>query len=117
MQTFLSNTIRFISIHGVACTYKKSTQTYNVETGMTTDVDQSYDITVYPKQIKASQYIYPNLIGKEVVMFYLAANNLAFKPKNGEAIYYNGYAYNIDSYQEHSANGAIVLYRLVGVKG
>lgn len=90
---------------------------YNVELGKPTVTRTEYTVRMYPKQIIANQYNFPALVGKETIMFYLANDGLAFTPKINDEIEYKAKAYKIQNIQEHFADGAIVLYRMVAVRG
>lgn len=90
---------------------------YNVELGKPTVTRTEYTVRMYPKQIIANQYNFPALVGKETIMFYLANDSLAFTPKINDEIEYKSKAYKVQSIQEHFANGAVALYRMVAVRG
>lgn len=118
MNQFLTSTIYFITRHGVLISYKaKGLQTYNPATSVATSSDNSYTVKSYPKHIRANQYNYPSLVGKDVVMFYLANSGLTFTPKAGDEITYNSVVYKVTSLQSHAALGEICLYKIVAVKG
>ncbi len=114
--SFIKATSAAIDRHGISATYKTVTEgTYNVETSSTTNTETSYTIKMYMKQIRENQFSYPNLVGKEAGLFYILGYNLAFNPSVKDVIVYNGTTYTVDSVQSHSANGQIVLYRVLGV--
>ena len=118
MNQFLIATKSFIDTNGISCTYTAVQEgTYNVETGSTTNTETAYTVKMYKKHLKANQYNYPNLVGKDTAMFYLVNDSLAFTPAVRDKITFSGVTYNIDSIQEHSALGAVILYRIVAVKG
>ena len=118
MNKFLSATAQQINLHGASVAYtSKGVQTYNPTTSKSTSTDLDYTVKMYPKHIRANQYNYPDLIGKDVVMFYLANNGLGFVPKIGDYITYNSSKYQVNSFQSHAALGSICLYRIVAVKG
>lgn len=118
MNPFLQSSKRLIARNGVAMKYcVVGATSYNVETGTNTASETEHNIISYPKQINASQYHFPDLIGKESCMFYLANDALLFTPKVGDFIKYKTLKFRISSIQETVAHGAIVLYRLIGVKG
>ena len=115
---FLASTQRMINQHGQSVTYTKVSEgTYNIETGSTTNTDTSYTVKMYKKHIKATQYNYPNLIGKNSAMFYLVNTALDFIPAIRDKITVGGETFEIESIAEHSARGQIVLYKLVAVRG
>lgn len=118
MNLFLDASVRAMNRHGIPLNYAVITDgAYNVETGTLQQVRTNYELKMYPKQIQANSYNFPNLIGKDVCMFYLANYNLPFVPSLGDEITYNGKVFVVQSYQEHAAQGQIVLYRVVGSKG
>ena len=115
---FLRITINAILRHGSNCSYIAVQEgTYNVETGSVTNTETTYAVRMYKKHINASQYSYPNLVGKDAAMFYLANSSLGFNPAVRDKLVFNGVTYMIDSVQEHAAQGVIVLYRILAVKG
>lgn len=118
MNQFLVETKKFILSNGSSCTYKVVQEgSYNVETGGTTNTETSHTVTMYKKHIRANQYNYPNLVGKDAAMFYLANDSISFTPAVRDKINFSGVEYSIDSIQEHSALGQVVLYRIIAVKG
>jgi hypothetical protein len=115
---FLNSTTRMIDQHGQSVTYTKVTEgTYNIETGSTTNTDTTYTVKMYKKHIKSNQYNYPNLIGRNAALFYLANQALAFVPETRDKITVNGEVFEVEAIVEHSARGQIVLYKLIAVKG
>ena len=115
MNLFLSATKRAIARHGVACTYTSLTQgAYDPETGASQQTQVDTAIKAYPKQEVASQWHYPNLIGKEVVRFYILAGIVI--PKINDYIVLNGVKYTVNNFQSHQASGEIILYRVICVK-
>jgi len=118
MNQFLTSTVYFITRHGVDIVYKaRWTQVYNPATSTATVTENSYSIKAYPKHIRASQYSFPEFIGKDVVMFYVANFGLSFTPKAGDEITLNSSVYKVTSLQSHAAQGEVCLYKIVAVKG
>ena len=118
MNPFLNSTKRMIDQHGQSVTYTKVTEgVYNIETGSTTNTDTNYSVKMYKKHIKSTQYNYPNLIGRNAVMFYLVNFELEFTPNIRDKITAGGETFDIESIAEHSARGEIVLYKLIAIKG
>ena len=117
-MSFLTATQGAIYRHGLDLVYTQvTTGAYNVETGQPSITTTSYVCRMYPKHITANQYNYPTMIGKDLVMFYLANSELAFTIKENDTITYRSKIYKIRSYQEHMANGSVTLYRIVAVAG
>lgn len=118
MNQYLAIILRAISQHGETCSYTKVTEgVYNVETGSTSNTDNSYSIKMYKKHIRSTQFNFPNMIGRESALFYLANNKLTFAPAIKDKITINSVVYTIDSITEHSANATVVLYKILAVKG
>jgi hypothetical protein len=111
---FLLASIDAIKRNGTLCTYTKvQVGTYNVETGSVTNTETPYSVYTYKKHIKSNQYSYPNLIGRDAGVFYIANNALAFTPAPKDKILWEGNTYIVDSYEAHSAHSQVVLYRVV----
>jgi hypothetical protein len=72
---------------------------------------------MYKRHIRANQYNYPNLIGQDAALFYLVNYNLVFTPTVRDKILIDSQVYNVDSITEHRANGAIVLYKILALRG
>lgn len=116
MNLFLSATSRAIARHGVDCLYTTFVQgEYDPETGTSSKSQIDTPIKAYPKQEVANQFHMPNLIGKEIVRFYILAGTVV--PKINDSITLNSVKYIIDNFQSHQASGEIILYRIVCVKG
>ncbi len=115
---FLQSTVKLIDLHGQQMTYVAVTEgTYNIETGSTTNTDTNYTVKMYKRHIRANQYNYPSLIGQDAALFYLANNKLTFIPAIRDKIMVDLNTYTIDSITEHRANGIIVMYKLLAVRG
>lgn len=115
MNQFEASTLRAIKKHGKLSTYKSVTVgAYDPATSKVVNVEVSKSIYVYKKSIKANQYYYPNLVGKELAMFYVLASDIS-EPKIGDHIVFDGKTFKVDSYQSHSANGSVILHRILGV--
>ena len=79
---FLRITDQALARHGSLGTYiRVSAGVYNIETATQTNTTTEYSIQMYKKHIKANQYNYPALIGKDIALFYISANALEFTPK------------------------------------
>jgi len=112
MNRFLWATTRLMQQHEVPCTYVKfSGDTYNIATASTVRTSSQIQIKAYPKQMQGIMKDSPDIIWKETIMFYIQAKYIT--PKTQDKILYNGKTYVIDSYQEHGANGDIILYRVI----
>jgi uncharacterized protein YdhG (YjbR/CyaY superfamily) len=110
--------IRAINRHGLDLEYTSVvTGVYNRDTARTENTRTTSTLKMYPRHVVADQYKLPTLIGKEVIVFYLANNALTFIPKPNDEIAYNAKTYKVVSFQEHFASGAVALYRITAVKG
>jgi hypothetical protein len=118
MDKYLAIVLKAIGLHGKNCSYTIVTEgTYNIETGSTTNTESSYSVKMYKKHIRASQYNFPNMIGRDSALFYLANSKLTFTPKATDKITFDGTTYTVDSVTEHAADGSIILYKILTVKG
>ena len=81
MNQFLISSKRLVEAHGESMVYSVVTEgEYDVETGQTINTETAYTVKMYKKHINATQYSYPNLVGKTSAMFYLANTGIAFVP-------------------------------------
>jgi len=119
MNKFLLAAKNAINKHGTTCSYIKVTQgTYDVSLGSVTNTETSVSIKAYKKHLKATQFSYPNLIGKDIALFYITADSLVvYSPDTNDKITFGSNTYTVDQVQEHSALGEVVLYRILAVKG
>jgi hypothetical protein len=118
MNPAIQATVSQINKHGKTLSFIVVTEgQYNVETGSATNSEVTYSVKMYKKHIKATQYNYPSLIGKDSAIFFLANYNLSFVPKVKDKIIDSGNTYLVDSIFEHNAYGDIVLYKILAVKG
>lgn len=118
MDRYLSITLKAINQHGKSCTYSVVTEgSYNIETGSTTNAETSYTVKMYKKHIRASQYNFPNMIGRDSAIFYLVNHNLTFVPAPRDKITIDTVTYTVDSVTEHAADGLVILYKILTVKG
>lgn len=117
MNKYLRAALQQINLHGQVCSYAVVQEgTYDVETGSTSNTETSYSVKMYKKHIRATQYNYPNLVGRDVAMFYLVNYNLGFTPAVRDKITLGSDTYTVDSIQSHAAEGAVVLFRIIAVK-
>jgi hypothetical protein len=97
--------------------YSTITRTVDSIEGTVTEVITSVTLRIYPEPLQVNQWNFPTLVGKQTVMFYLAADGLTFTPKPSDEITYLGEVYRVNSIQAHTAHGKTILYKLIGVKG
>lgn len=118
MDRFLAITVKALNQHGKSCTYTIVQEgAYDVETGSTTNTETTHTVRMYKKHIRANQFNFPNMIGRDSALFHLANNNLGFVPAVKDKITIDAVTYTIDSITEHAADGNIILYKLLAVKG
>lgn len=117
MNNFDLSTKKLIDRHGHLVTYIQVIEgEYNVETGSNTNSEVSVQIDAYPKIVKATQFNYPNLVGKEVIEFLMSATLLNLIPQSSDKVIYSGNTYSVVSHIQHSALGQVLLYRILTTK-
>lgn len=105
-----------IKRHGRSLTYRRvTTGAVDLNTGGVSTSDSDTTAVIYKRQIRASQFNFPSLIGKEIAQFYVIAQDLPFTPKVKDKILDGATVYTIDSFQSHEALGTVILYRILGV--
>lgn len=117
MDWAVGSTRRALARHGQLLPYSTITRTVDPILGSATEVVTTTNLKIYPEPMVANQYNYPALVGKQTVMFYLAADGLTFTPKVSDEITYQGEVYRVNSFQAFTAHGKTILYKLLGVKG
>ena len=114
---FLQASIDAIKRNGIQETYiQVQTGVYNVEAGSVTNTEVNHTVWLYKRHVKTSQYSYPNLIGKDVGIFYVANESLGFTPAVKDKISWGGNTYTVDSFEAHMAHGQVVLYKVVAAR-
>lgn len=109
MNEFKRETALHVKRHGVPCEYIETKRIKDFINGTTVDTEVITPLPkCYPKQEKATQYNFPNLVGKEVVSFRVLPEDCT--PIVGAEIKYKNKRYKIDSIKEHVALGEICLY-------
>lgn len=117
MDWAVGATKRALQRHGQNLTYSSIARVVDPILGSATETLTSTTLKIYPEPIQANQWNFPTLVGKQTVMFYLAADGLTFTPKPSDEITYQGEVYRINSFQSFTAHGKTILYKLLGVKG
>ena len=117
MQWAVGSTKRALQRHGADLPYSTITRTVDPIEGSVTEVITNVTLRIYPEPLQVNQWNFPTLVGKQTVMFYLAADGLTFTPKPSDEITYLGEVYRVNSIQAHTAHGKTILYKLIGVKG
>lgn len=117
MDNFLKAAIRAVNRHGTVCDFKQVQEgSFDYDTGLISNTEVSYSLKLFKNHIKANQYNYPNLVGKDAAEFYLPNNCLSFKPEPKDKIVQGTDTYTVDSVKEHWAMGNIAMYTIIAVK-
>jgi len=118
MNNFLSACVRQANRHGLVSSFVQVTEgVFDTETLTTVNTETTHVVTMFKNHLKATQYNYPNLVGKDAAEFYLANYNLSFKPSPKDKVIYGADTYTVDSVKESWAKGALCLYQIIAVKG
>ena len=117
MNPFKKAAIDAVKRNGRDMPYTSITRTVDKILGTVVETKVDYTIRCYPRSVKASQYSFPDLIGKEVVTFYLAVDGLPFQPKVNDTIKLDGKVFTIRHYDFHEAHGENCLFKLTGATG
>jgi hypothetical protein len=117
MNQFIRASTNALLRHGINVTYKSTgASSYDPATSLVTASEVSKTVRVYPKQTRFTTFNHPDLIGKEGILFYLAASKCV-TPKLSDIIVYNSSNYIVQSIQSHFANGEIALYKILTIRG
>ncbi len=117
MNRFLFTCLRLVNRHGIESKVIQVQEgAYDPETLTTTNTEVQRTAVLFKNHLKATQYNYPNLVGKDAAEFYLANNNLGFKPEVKDKIVYGSDTYTIDAIKENWAAGELCLYQLIAVR-
>jgi len=115
MNKFVATIKKILKMHGVSCNYTTiSTGVYDIDTGSVVNTETITVVNTYPKVLKANQFHYPNLIGKEAVVFYLDATEIT--PRLEDVINWDSKSFKIEEVIPHTFNGEVVIYKAIGVK-
>jgi hypothetical protein len=137
MNQFLIAAKQLIALHGESCVYTKVTSgSYDTNTGSVTNSEIKTPVIAYRKHLKATQYNYPNLIGKDALILYLPADSIFDTPTVNDKVQFTytkvddwlNYFYKnqdvpldveyiVDTVQEHTALNQVVFYRITCIKG
>lgn len=115
---FIKEAKRLVYSNGIQVTFSSiQTGSYNVETGSVTSTQVDTTLIAFPKQVKVSQYNYPDLIGKTVLEFLIVAPDLAQEPKPLDKLTMASVVYTVDRVSEHYGSSQKVLYKVLATKG
>jgi hypothetical protein len=118
MSHFIKAAKELIYPNGISITYSSvTTGAYDVESGSVTSTTVETTLKAFPKTLKTSQYSYPNLIGKNVSEWLVVAPDLPSTPKPLDKILKGTEVHTVETYSEHVAEGQLVLYKIIAVKG
>lgn len=117
MEWAVRSTTRALQRHGQDLPYSTITRVVDPVEGTVTETLTTSTLRIYPEPMQATQWNFPTLVGKQTIMFYLAADGLTFTPKPSDEITYQGEVYRVNSFQTFTAHGKTILYKLLGVKG
>lgn len=114
MNPFMKASIAAVKRNGRPIVYTSIETVVDKITGSVVQVKTPRTLIMYPKSVKVNQFNFPDLIGKDVVIFYLVNYNLDFTPKVNDTISLNGKTFTVRSYDFHEAHGENCLYRITG---
>lgn len=117
-QNFIQEAKRLIYPNGISVILSSvTTGAYNVETGSVSSTSSDTTLIGFPKQVKVSQYNYPDLIGKTVLEFLFVATDLPTSPKPLDKLTAASIVYTVERVSEHYGEGQKVLYKVLVSKG
>lgn len=117
MNQFDRAVLSAVHKHGSLSTYRQvNNGVYDPNTSSVTNTETNHSVVMYKKQMIANQFSYPHLIGKEAAVFFVCGSDVSFIPKSQDKIVFNSLEFTVLSYQEYSALGKVILYKIVGVR-
>lgn len=117
MNKFLRASKAAIKRNGEPCVYKKiTTGVYDVETSSVSSTEQSYNALAFREVVSATQYNYPNLVGKEVLKVYLQGDE-AFSPSPDDKVIFGSDEFTVKMNQAYRAGSQICLHILICSRG
>ena len=118
MNPFIQAAKELVYPNGLTVTYKSiSEPTYDVESGEVQSTAVETTLKAFPKAFRASLYSLPSLIGKNVSEWLVVAPDLPSSPKPLDKILKGTEVHTVETYSEHVAEGTVVLYKIIAVKG
>lgn len=117
MNPFLKAAVAAVNRNGRMMTFVQIERVVDKIKGTTVEVTTEHQVKMYPKSVKVNQYNFPDLIGKDVITFYLPNHGLSFKPKVNDTILMDGKKYTVRQWDFHEAQGVNCLYRITGATG
>jgi hypothetical protein len=114
MNPALRASTKAIQTHGVIVSYTSKTPgVYDPSTGSTNTSTVVSSLKAYPKHQITNQYSFPDMIGKEVITFYITPGSVI--PKVGDTVSYASKVYRVFSFDSRMFNSEVCLYRLNSV--
>jgi hypothetical protein len=118
MSQFIKAAKELVYPNGLTVTYTSvTTGAYDIESGSVTNTTTETVIKAFPKAFKASVYSYPSLVGKNASEWLVVAPDLPSTPKPLDKILKGAEVHTVETYSEHVAEGQVVLYKIIAVKG
>lgn len=117
MNRFLLAAKSAVQRNGNTVSYISVTQgVYDIEQGKVVNTEVTSSILAYKEGIQATQYNFPDLVGREVCRYYISGD-AAVNPKPDDKITQDGETFTVRSVQADRAAGQVCLWRLVCSKG
>jgi hypothetical protein len=118
MSQFIKAAKDLVYPNGITITYKTGGDSvYDIESGSVTNTTTETVIKAFPRAFKASVYSYPSLVGKNASEWLVVAPDLPSTPKPLDKILKGAEVHTVETYSEHVADGQVVLYKIIAVKG
>ena len=118
MNPFIQAAKELVYPNGLTIIYKSISEgSYDYETGQVTNTSVETTIKAFPKVLKPSLYSYPSLVGKSASEWLVVASDLPSSPKPLDKILKGTEVHTVETYSEHVAEGTVVLYKIIAVKG
>ena len=118
MNPFIKAAKELVYPNGLTIIYKSIGEAgYDYETGQVTNTSVETTLKAFPKALKVSVYNFPSLIGKNASEWLVVAPDLPSTPKPLDKILKGSEVFTVETYSEHVAEGQVVLYKIIAVKG
>lgn len=118
MNPFIQAAKELVYPNGLTITYRTVGESvYDVESGSVTNTSTETVLKAFPKAFRASTYSMPSLIGKNASEWLVVAPDLPSIPKPLDKILKGTEVFTVETYSEHVAEGEVVLYKIIAVKG
>lgn len=89
---------------------------YDPSTSTVVNTEKSYSVKAYPKNTRANQFNYPDLVGRELIEFMFDAADLPKCPEPMDKVVYEGKTYSVKSSKTAVGHGKDMIYRALCVK-